>query len=39
MFTLLYLVGLVIAVYQPIEKDDIATMLTGWKPGNRKKAD
>ena len=32
MFTLLYLVGLVIAVYQPIEKDDIATMLTGWKP-------
>lgn len=31
MFTLLYLVGLVIAIYQPIEKEDIASMLTAWR--------
>ena len=37
MFTLLYLIGLIIAIYQPIEKEDIATMLINWKPEINKK--
>ncbi len=37
MFTLLYLIGLVIAIYQPIEKEDIASMLFAWKPEINKK--